>query len=132
MKEAYNLICSFLMIVFSMIFFNSCSSNNKYSKENHLFTDVVADQLYSESYRIESFGVGGDVYSMYLTDSLSFRKFVSVYYDNESFEFIVENNIVQVIKKEESGGINNPKFKRKVIEEYQFSLNELKEKKEFE
>lgn len=132
MKETYNLIYAILVIILYLVFFNSCSSKTKYSKDNHLFTDLIADQLYSEAYRIESYGVGGDIYSMYLTDSLNFRKFISLYYDNESFEYKIDNNEVLIIKKQESGGVSNPKFKKRAIEKYRFSLISLKEQKKFE
>lgn len=114
-----------LLILVQLFMLVSCASVDKYSKKNHLFTGVISDQLFSEVYRVESFGVGGDVYSVYLTDSLSFRKFIDLYYDNESFDFIVLEDHIEAVKKEESGGLSNPKFEKTVIKRYRFSINEL-------
>jgi len=132
MKLTLNLFYCVVIIYLGLTSLISCRSNNQYSKKHHLYTDLIADRLYIEGYQIESYGVGGDVYSIYLTDSLSFRKFISLYYDNESFNYNIDKDEVVIIKKEESGGVNMPKFKKKIIEEYKFSLKKLKEKKEFE
>jgi hypothetical protein len=122
----------FLVLVIILLWFNSCSSNKKYSKDEHLFTDVIGNKLYSESFRIDSYGVGGDVYSMYITDSLNFREFISLYYDNETIKFSVVDNEILAIKEEDISGINNPNSKKQVLQEYRFVINDLIEKGKFD
>lgn len=126
-----NLKLLHFLIAMLVLSFAACSSYDEYSKKEFLFSDSIGNQLYTESYRVASYGVRGDVYSVYVTDSVYFRKFIAVYYDNESFEFTIDNDHILVIKLEETGGINNLTFPSPT-QEYKFPLNSLKNEGKFE
>ena len=57
-------------IVILILSFAACSSYDEYSKNEFLFSNSIGNQLYTASYRVASYGVGGDVYSVYVTDIL--------------------------------------------------------------
>ena len=69
-----------MRVIFFLIMFG-ISCQNK-TKSKHLRSDVVKSGYFCEHFKIDSYGVGGDVYSLYLTDSINFREFVCNYYDN--------------------------------------------------
>ncbi len=66
-----------------LLTFNACT--DKYSKDKLNYVHDLGDSLYVEGYHIYGGGVyGGDVYTEYLTDSISFRKYIGDTEDHES------------------------------------------------
>ncbi len=121
-----DIIRSNIFLLIMILICTGCATENKYSKENYLYTDFVDRGLYCEHYKVDSYGVGGDVYSIYLTDSLMYRKFICLYYDSESFELKVNEDKVFITKLEDVGGINGGKRTRKKVQEYSFWKSDLK------
>jgi len=78
----------------------SCQSN-KYSKENHIYTNEIATDLYIELYRTYvGSATTSDSYSYYITDSIHFRKFIGERnYDDEIIKWYMSNNIITIYKK---------------------------------
>lgn len=65
------------MLLLLLCFVAFACSNINYSKDEHLRTLNLNDNLFVETYRIYSGGVtGGDVRTVYVTDSTSFRKYL--------------------------------------------------------
>lgn len=59
---------------------------NKYNKDNHEFSKEISLGIYEEVFLLSSGGVlANDSYSCYLTDSLSFRKFVGKFDNKEKY-----------------------------------------------
>ncbi len=87
-----------LLFLFCLILF-SCDNIN-YSKDNHIKTFKLDDNLYKERYNIYSGGaIGGDVCSVYLTDSISFRKYLGKEFDNEQINvFLINSKAVLIYK----------------------------------
>ena len=113
----------FFVIVLLLV---SCVS--KYSKEHHVSTIRMGQSLYIEKFKTYSGGVfAGDSYSYYLTDSMTFRKYVgTVFHDDEQISCkLIGSNIVLVCKTYR----NNTKD---TLEETLYLLNNLKEKRGFD
>jgi hypothetical protein len=66
-----------------LILFQSCTNN--YRKDNHIATFEIDEGVYNEKFQVFSGGVfAGDSYSQYITDSISFRKYIgTIYHDDE-------------------------------------------------
>ncbi|MFT6338710.1 MAG: hypothetical protein ACI86M_003921 [Saprospiraceae bacterium] len=119
-------------ILLSIIWGFSCNNVDKLSKEDYLYTDRLNSGIYFERYRVDSYGIGGDKYSIYLTDSIKFRKFISLYYDNESFEYFETKDTISIVKMKDLGGYNGIKQTQKEIEKYTFQTSKLKSSNVFE
>ncbi|HPJ90667.1 MAG TPA: hypothetical protein PK662_01855 [Bacteroidales bacterium] len=103
----------FFKVIF-ILFLTSCNESINYSKNNHIGTKEVAERLYMETYRIYSGGVyGGDVYTVYLTDSAIFRIYLGKEFDHEQirvamsddetvmvYKVNIKGTIIDTIKKE--------------------------------
>lgn len=64
--------------------FGMISCINQYSKRNHRNTINLTEGLFLEIYKVSGGGVfASDTYSHYLTDSLTFRKFIGCEFDDE-------------------------------------------------
>ncbi len=114
------------LILFCIIFAYSCDS--KFSKSNHLNTLKIDNHLFFEIYKITSGGVlASDTYSYYLTDSVTFRKYVgTIYYDDEHLYFKpLDSNHVLIYKAKR-------KNMNEVIEEKVYVLSELQKEKKFD
>ncbi|HOY11918.1 MAG TPA: hypothetical protein PLY70_02210 [Saprospiraceae bacterium] len=112
------------VIFFLIIFGISCQSK---IKPRYLRSDVVKTGYYCDHFKIDSYGVGGDVYSLYLTDSISFREFVCNYHDNDVFEYLDEGNKIEILKYEDKSTINGVLLEKKLLNRYVFDLIKLKE-----
>ncbi|MCL2132252.1 MAG: hypothetical protein FWH36_07370 [Lentimicrobiaceae bacterium] len=112
------------------LFFISCSEQIDYSKNNHFSTYEIGDKLYREVYMLYYGGVfANDVYSVYITDSTSFRKYVSTSKNDQQriiTELIGDNNVI-VIKVE-----NNLFNKEDTLETKIYDISTLKKEGKFE
>ena len=112
-----------LFVLFLALF--ACQQIN-YSKENHLNTTEVAVNLYKERYIIYDGGVaGGSVCSVYLTDSVKFRKYVGKHMDYEKILTSMISEDLVLVYKIESGTY-------KVLNAKIYVIDELKEEGKFE
>lgn len=105
--------------------FFACNNIN-YSKEEHLRTSKLNDNLFVETYLVYSGGViGGAVETKYLTDSISFRKYLGKKMDyQEIFISVMDKYRVLVYK------INIEDYK--VLDAEIYDIDDLKEKGIFE
>jgi len=103
----------------------SCQDVN-YSKENHLRTIRIDENLYVETYNVYNGGVpGGAVETSYLTDSVTFRKYLGKAMDYELiYTFLFQQKMALVVK------INTDSYK--VKETTIYDISELKEEGKFE
>jgi hypothetical protein len=71
---------------------------NHYSKENHTGTKKITDGLFLEVYQTSEGGVfASDTFSKYLTDSVSFRKYIGYQLDDERIQVsMLDSNFVLV------------------------------------
>ncbi len=107
-----------------------CGSN---SNRILIYTDKLISNVYIEKFREESYGVGGDVYSVYLTDSIRFRKFVCKYYDSQSFNTRIIGDSIYIFRFEDSYiDSNNKKIDKKLINIFGFDYIMLKNEGKFE
>lgn len=62
-----------------------------------MYTKELGRGYYYEKYKVDSYGVGGDVYSAFLTDSLDENHFITYIYDDEVlyFNFIEDSILVK-------------------------------------
>lgn len=118
MKYKFLLIILFITLL-------SCQKNN-YSKDKHLNTIEVESNLFKERYIIYNGGVtGGSVCSVYLTDSVKFRKYVGKHMDYEKIlTSMISEDLVLVYK------IKSDSYK--VLDAKIYSIPELKEEGKFE
>jgi hypothetical protein len=73
---------------------------NHHSKDNHSSSRRITDNLFLEVYQTSQGGVfASDTFSKYLTDSVSFRKYIGYQCDNERIQVsILDSNLVLVCK----------------------------------
>jgi len=81
--------------VFLVLSLISCGHND-YSKENFEGSENLGSGLYAEHYLVANYGVGGEVRSVYITDSSTFKKLAMIYYDSDHIEFELANGQVIV------------------------------------
>lgn len=112
---------SFLFLIFVI----SCSSVDKLSKTDYLNTKLIDSGLYLESYRVDTYGVGGDIYSIYISDSLNFRRFITLYYDNERIVHEINADSISISRMEEIGGYAGIKQTLQVLEKFTYLKSEL-------
>ncbi|MDA3911288.1 MAG: hypothetical protein PF448_08030 [Bacteroidales bacterium] len=114
----------YLLIVLVFALF-SCKNVN-YAKDNHLNTNEVSPNLYKERYIVYNGGVaGGSVCSVYLTDSVKFRKYVGKHMDYEKIlTIMISEDLVLVYK------IKSDSYK--ILDAKIYSIPELKEEGKFE
>jgi len=114
-----------------LIVFCACSENINYSKDNHFTTHTIKKGLYLEFYQTYAGGVyGGDVYTVYLTDSVSFRKYVGKEsYDDQRIYGKEVDEDTYVVYKVEARLFSN---KEKIIEKKTYSISALQKEEIFE
>ena len=101
----------------------------KYSKKEHIGTFQLSEHLFREAYLITAGGVlASDTYSAYLTDSVSFRKYIgTIYSDHEQlYTELLDSNHILVYRgsrRDRSDTIGNKKI---------YELSELKNAGKFE
>lgn len=90
----------FFLIILSFLF-NCCNlGNKKHSKNNHIATFKIGDNLYNEKFQIYFGGVyAGDSYIEYITDSINFRKYIGTYNDDEWMIYKKNNQFIDVYKR---------------------------------
>ncbi len=92
-------------IFFIAITFVACKGTfiDHYSKDDFIGSLKIRDSLYIETYRIYAGGVwGGDVHTVYLTDSTNFRKFIGEEEDDEMISFyLINDDSICLYKKTE-------------------------------
>ena len=115
----------FFVLVFLIFAVLSCDDYNN-SKEYPYGVYGIDNELYCETYKVYSGSVpGGDVYTVYLTDSVSVRKYLGKEMDYEQIlVYKFHNNKVLSCK------INTDTYKVKKTEIY--DISELKKEGKFE
>jgi hypothetical protein len=74
-----------IIILFVIIIISFCNENIDYSKENLWYSTMIADNLFEDGYKVYAGGVwGGDVHTVYLTDSVKFRCYLGQMMDYEN------------------------------------------------
>ena len=80
-------------ILFIVITITACKGKINYSKDNFIGSLKIRDSLYREVYNTYKGGVwGGDVYTIYLTDSTTFRKYIGEEDEAETIYFYFIND----------------------------------------
>jgi len=97
----------------------------KQSDKQHLHTNSISEELHAETYRVSSYGVAGDVYKVFLTDSVQFRADVMTYYDNDFIEIEQQGDNIHVKRKTEKRTPQSSPQKI-LVEEAHYSLLDLK------
>jgi len=121
---------------FTAVSFSGCDwDGSNYSKDNHLKTTQIKDSLYNEIYLIRSVGSSIERYSEYITDSVSFRKYICTHDFGEwLYGEILKNDALAVYKVTGSLVSNNQRtqtvFDTVLIDTY--NINELKQEGKFE
>ena len=114
-----------------ILFFVSCSEQIDYSKDDHFSTHKIKKGLYLEFYIVYAGGVyAGDVYTVYLTDSASFRKYVVTkpYDDQRVYSEEIDTD-TYVVYKVEDGLFSN---KERILEKKIYSISALQKEGKFE
>ena len=89
------LVFRYIVVFFPLLFLAGCYNDN--SKKEHKNTELIGNDIYCETYRVFGGGVyGGDVYSEYLTDSISFRYFVGSYDDDNNLAYTLEGDTIEI------------------------------------
>ena len=117
-----------------VIVFCSCGENIDYSKDDHFSTEAIGDNLYREEYVIYAGNATTtSVNSVYITDSIHFRKFIG----KEDFPYKIITvkkigDVLHVQKKEEKFfSLNLVEISYDtVVQEY--NINELIKEGKFE
>jgi len=87
-----------------------------------------AKGLYKKTYRIYSGGVyGGDVHTAYLTDSVTFRKYLGKYFDYEQIRIAMSNNETVMVYKVNIEGATIDTIKKEF-----YNVSSLKQEGKFE
>ena len=113
-----------------LILFSSCNEQINYSKENHHSTYKIGDDIYREVYMLYSGGVfANDVYSVYITDSSSFRKYVGTSRNDQQriITKLIDSNNIVVVKVEKK--ISN---KVDTLEKKIYNISTLQKEGKFE
>lgn len=125
MKRRTVIILTFVVLIFSL---SELSCYSKYSKKKHIGTIKIGEHLYNEVFKVYSGGaLASDSYSNYLTDSVSFRKYIgTVYYDDEELYCkTLDSNRILVYRL-------NIRNKSDTLEKEVYIISELKKKGKFD
>jgi hypothetical protein len=98
MKKPIILVALTLGII--LIFCFQYFKNQKFDKQNLIYSKYLSKGIFEEKYEPHSGGVlEGNIYSYYITDSTSFRKYIGKCDDKEVFRFVViSNDSVKAVK----------------------------------
>ena len=125
-----NIIVNLTSILFVLLC-NSCGYGDC-GDNNHYRTDTLSNSIYVEEYRCFCGGATTtDVFYVYLTDSISFRKYVGI--NDFPYETIIiesRNDSIVDVYQEKDIGITEHKYKTKLIKSY--NINTLKKKNIFD
>ena len=126
----------YIALIITIITFNFCGlEESVYSKKNHLKTTQIKEGLYSEVFFIRSI-LHEDVerYSEYITDSVSFRKYIHTYNKGEwIYGEMSKDDVLTVYKI--SGHFADKQEKQIVLDTTKidtYTINELKREGKFE
>ena len=75
---------------------------------------------FCDVYNVESYGVAGDVYRLFLRDSSNTRVFVCDYYDNDIFEYFLNEGKIEIFRFENSYSIGGVMHNKRFINKYVF------------
>ena len=111
-----------------------CIKRDKYDKTDpRVVYELENNHLHIEIYRTAGYGVyGGDIESVYITDSLSFRKFIGEKDDNQEFRFRLNGDSIICTKLELGYEIKNETVPDKLLSEKIYSIRKLQLNKEFD
>lgn len=123
----YNKLFEFLLILkirlprlfFPIIVLLLTSCINKRDKSHHFVNKKINDTIFVEMYTV--FGGGAttdDIMAEYLTDSLTFRKFVGTHNGKESYYYTIEGDNMYAKKKLRGN--------EKILSEKKYSLTKLR------
>ncbi len=113
-------------IITTILFLFSCV--DKKSKDRHFSTKKISENLYREKYRVFSGGAySAELYADYITDSVSFRKYIGTHDPSEGYSYKCNGDSIFVTKAHFSSGDS-----RKIIEKSSFSITALKNAHKFE
>jgi hypothetical protein len=119
--------CEFLILVLLFNFLQGCTADR--SKRHYKTTYKNGDHLFVEVFTIFGSGAfGGDRLSEYLTDSISFRKYVGTFDDNAeaiSYKMVIDSIYIE---KYSLPGRNT----NLVSEKQTYNINSLKKENRFE
>lgn len=103
-----------------LIILSSCKNK---LEQIFLRSDKVIPGYFCDHYKVDSYGVAGDVYRLILRDSLNTKVFVCDYYDNEIFEYYFNEGKIEILKFEDSYSIGGIKHNKRLINKYVFDQN---------
>ena len=110
-----------------ILFLTSCNPID-YSKDNHIGTCKIDDNLYEETYCIYRGGVfGGDVCTVYLTDSTTFRIYLGKEFDHEQIRVAIKDSEIVMVYKVDIEGRKIDTIKKEF-----YNLSLLKREGKFE
>jgi len=117
---------------FATVLFSCCNLDDSvYSKDNHLKTTKIKDSLYNEIFGIRSRFSDVERYSEYITDSVSFRKYICTHNFGEwLYGEILKDDVLTVYKIVGSVQENQTVFDTIPIATY--NINALKQEGMFE
>jgi len=125
MKIRFVLCIYWIIIAFSL---SCCSVSNE---GQIVEVDKLTDSVYSEEYRYFGGGVfGGDIINSYITDSVSFRKYVGKYDDNSVIYYKVFSNSIIEAYKVTDIGIWGHQYDTILLQSY--NLSSLKKEHSFD
>lgn len=126
-----NIIVNLISLLFLALLCNGCRYGDC-GDNNHYSTDTLSNGIYVEEYRCFCGGATTtDVFYVYLTDSISFRKYVGI--NDFPYETIIiesRNDSIVDVYQEKDIGITEHKYKTKLIKSY--NINTLKKKNIFD
>ncbi len=126
-----NIIVNLISLLFLALLCNGCRYGDC-GDNNHYSTDTLSNGIYVEEYRCFCGGATTtDLFYVYLTDSISFRKYVGI--EDFPYEIIIpksrNDSIVDVYVKKDVG-IYEEKYETKLKKSY--NINMLKKKNKFD
>ena len=110
------------IILCSLIILTCCNGNC--GNNNIVNVTIISDSLYKETYRCYCGGVyGGDIIYSYITDSVSFRKFVGKYDDHSRiFYQIVSDYSVNAYMETEGVFFEHKYYDTILLKSYNINL----------
>jgi hypothetical protein len=116
-----------LLAIMSIILF---SCNDKYSRKSHNRTTEIKKGLFVETFTVFGSGAfGTDLVTQYLTDSISFRKYIGTFDEGVEYYFYKTSGDTIHIEKYKSGQNIEPK---KLLWKEQLFFSELQKTKTIE
>ena len=122
-----------IAVGFIAVSFNGCNLDDaNYSKDNHLKTNKIKDSLYNEIYLIRSLSTGEERYSEYLTDSVSFRKYVCTHDFGQWLYGVIGENDALTVYQITGNLLNDKQVVYDTVFLSTYNIKELKQEGKFE